>query len=696
MKSHLNIGILKKAALLLFLFYSCNTFSQISILQTENEIQFRTPAKTELLSFPKNDFIFASSFKEKIKSKFGSFEFKRTAPKKYSPFVIDSIFHFDNSIFITGILAEKFPVEIGVFFDNEYERKFWISAKVEDSLGLLKTITLNFKTDAKHFWGGGEQFSIKDFSGKNFSSTVEENGIGRGDMPISKLTKILGVAGSESATYFPLPKFLTEKKIGFEVKPTECNITFRADGNISIEIIPYRKNNYWLFNVEADSTEKLKEPTPHQLPNWSYGTILGLQGGEKKIEKIVSQAKAAGNPITAVWIQDWVGKRKVSFGSRLWWTWQADSINYPDLKNWIKKMNANGVKVLGYINPFIVRESPFFNQALQANYLVQHQNGKPYKVKAGGFDAYQIDLFNPQAANWYKQILKKSLIENGFSGWMADFAEWFPYDAKIPNGFNPYSAHNFYPVLWARINREALQEAGLDDSCIVFHRSGSAGSERYVKMFWTGDQTTDFGKNDGLPSAVNAVLSSAISGVSYNHSDIGGYTNINFGKTKIFRNRELLYRWIEFETFTPFFRTHEGLMPLKNLQVYSDTNAIDFFARFGKIHFFLKDYFQQCESLGTIIQPLYTQFWAAEDSIFQYEFLVGNDLLVVPVVNEKQSEIQVKFPEGNWKNIFNRNDTDYSSNQIKNINCPIGSPAVFVRIGSELEKRIIATPTLFE
>lgn len=696
MKSPSHIKNLQKAATLLFLFYGLSCFSQIKIIEIENKILFQTTSHNQLISLNKNNFIHASSFKEKVKSKFGSFKFRRTAEKIFSGFSIDSIFHFNSSIFVTGILAEKFPVEVGFLSENNDSNKFWISVKVEDSLSLLKTISLHITFDAKHFWGGGEQFSITDFRNKKFSSIVEENGIGRGDLPISKLTKMVGVAGEKNSTYFPLPKFLTEKEFKFQVKPTECEISFDSTGNCKIEVIPYRKNNYWLLNIEVDDIETLGKKSIHQLPDWCHGSILGLQGGEKKIEAIVSNAIAAGNPVTAVWIQDWVGKRKVSFGSRLWWKWEPDTINYPNLKLWIDKMNGQGIKVLGYINPFIVPESPFFKQALKSNYLVQQQNGKPYKIKAGGFDAYLIDLINTQAAEWYKQLIKQTLIANGFSGWMADFGEWFPYDAKIPSGYNTHSAHNFYTIVWARINREALQESGLDDSCLVFHRSGSAGSERFVKMFWTGDQTTDFGQNDGLPSAIKAVLSSAVSEVPYNHSDVGGYTNIRFGNTKIYRNRELLYRWIEFETFTPFLRTHEGLMPSKNLQVYSDSNTIHFFARFGKIHFFLKNYFRKCADSGKIIQPLYTQFFASEDSIFQYQFLVGNDLLIAPVTKKNQLQIAVKFPEGKWRNIFDQQSPVFSSNQVETIQCPIGSPAVFVKLGSELEKQIMENHHLFK
>jgi alpha-glucosidase len=696
LKSTPKFYFFKRAAWLLFLLNSSSLASQVRVVEKENCLKFVTSSNSELLALQKLSFLKGLSYSEKVASRFGSYRFKRKESLSFTGISSDTLIRYGNDYFLIGKLADRFPVEVGFFFDTLVERKFWISVKVEDSSEVLQSLEVSFATDARHFWGGGEQFSIIDFAGKQFVGVVEENGIGRGDLPVSKLTKWLGICGNKNSTYFPLPCFCTEKKFCFQVTPAECNARFDTLGNISLEIIPYRKSSFWLLNIDFDEWGKLNAAERHSLPNWSYGTILGLQGGAQRVEKILDEALRAGNPVTAVWIQDWVGKRKVSFGSRLWWSWHPDTVAYPDLKSWIQKMNQKGVKVLGYINPFIISESKYFKEALEKKYLVQHINGKPYRVKAGGFSAYPVDLLNPEAAEWYKTVIRQTLIENGFSGWMADFGEWFPFDVQIPDGMNTHAAHNFYPVVWARIQREVLRENHLDDSILVFHRSGHRGSGKWVKLFWAGDQTTDFGVNDGLPSAVKAVLSSSVSGVLLNHSDVGGYTNIHFGKTKVFRSRELLYRWIEFEAFTPVFRTHEGLKPDKNIQVYSDSSAVHFFARFGKIHYLLRDYFKSCIESGIVIQPFFTSFTSPKDSLFSYQFLVGNDLLVAPVVKPSQTELAVRFFEGTWRHIFNSQSPYYNGTSVEVISCPLGKPAVFVRAGSRLDELLLLNRQLFE
>ena len=56
-----------------------------------------------------------------------------------------------------------------------------------------------------------------------------------------------------------------------------------------------------------------------------------------------------------------------------------------------------------------------------------------------------------------------AMIATGVSGWMADFGEALPFDAELFEGTDAAEFHNRYPEEWARVNREAVQEAELDD-----------------------------------------------------------------------------------------------------------------------------------------------------------------------------------------------------------------------------------------
>src|SRR5919106_4364604 len=109
-----------------------------------------------------------------------------------------------------------------------------------------------------------------------------------------------------------------------------------------------------------------------------------------------------------------------------------------------------------------------FEEAARKGYLVKNREGVPYRVKTTDFSAAFFDLTNPEARVWVKDLIKEELIGNGVSGWMADFGEGLPYDVVLYSGADPKSYHNRYAEDWARVNREAIDEAGRGDDIVFF------------------------------------------------------------------------------------------------------------------------------------------------------------------------------------------------------------------------------------
>ena len=231
-----------------------------------------------------------------------------------------------------------------------------------------------------------------------------------------------------------------------------------------------------------------------------------------------------------------------------------------------------------------------FGEAAERGYLVKNREGEPYRIRISSFSAGLVDLTNPGARTWIKDIIKEELIGNGASGWMADFGEGLPYDAVLFSGADPKTYHDRYAEEWARVNREAIREAGRDDDIVFFNRSGYIQSPRYSTLFWVGDQLVDWDEHDGIKSAVTGLLTSGLSGYSLEHSDIGGYTAIDNPLLRYHRSKELLLRWIELGAFTAVFRTHEGNIPEVNHQFYSDEETLEHFVRFAKIYAAWKPY----------------------------------------------------------------------------------------------------------
>lgn len=149
----------------------------------------------------------------------------------------------------------------------------------------------------------------------------------------------------------------------------------------------------------------------------------------------------------------------------------------------------------------------------------------------------------------------------------------------IFSGEDPITAHNRYPEIWAKLNREFVdewkssclgkQKEDPQEALVFFMRAGFRGSPKWASLFWEGDQMVSWQANDGIKSAVVGLLSSGLSGYAFNHSDIGGYCSVSLPFFKYQRSEELLLRWMELNAFTIVFRTHEVSLLTIMAKVYA-------------------------------------------------------------------------------------------------------------------------------
>lgn len=440
-------------------------------------------------------------------------------------------------------------------------------------------------------------------------------------------------------------------------------------------------------NSFAEISEKLTGLLGRQteLPDWIYdGAILAMQGGTQILEEKLQKALDSGIKVCGIWSQDWCGCRRTGFGYQVMWNWEWDRELYPDLDKKIPEWKEKGVHFLGYINPFMALEKDLYKEASARGYCVKTRDGADYLVKITTFPAAMIDFTNPEAYDWYKNIIKKNMIEFGLSGWMADFGEYLPVDAVLYSGQDAAALHNQWPAIWAKMNREAIEECGKQKEILFFTRAGYTGTLKHSMMMWTGDQHVDWSLDDGLPSVIPATLSLAMSGFGVTHSDAGGYTTVMHIK----RSKELLMRWEEMNAFSPLLRTHEGNQPVNDVQFDHDEDTLKQMARMSEIHASLKEYIKQlvkenAEKGTPVMRPVfyhYDEDWAYTDKT---EYLLGRDMLVAPVYREGATGRIVKLPEDRWIHLFSGREYGKTSERIEG---PIGCPPVFIRKGSPLEQ----------
>lgn len=548
-------------------------------------------------------------------------------------------------------------------------------------------------------YGCGEQMSYFNLRGRNFPIWTSEPGVGRDKSTfVTWRSDVENKAGGDYYnTNYPQPTYVSTKQYYLHVESTAyADFNFRNETFHEMQVWEVPKQ----IRIEAAASylelaEKLSAYFGRQpeLPEWIYnGLIIGVQGGNERSFGLLEKTLDKGIKVSAIWCQDWCGKRVTSFGKRLQWDWMANDEMYPNLKENVKRLKERNIRFMNYINPYLVNDGALYHEGKEKGYFATKNDGSDYLVDFGEFYCGVVDFTNPAAYQWFKdEVIKKYTLDLDIDGWMADFGEYLPTDdIKLYNQVSPMIEHNHWPVLWAKCNYDAVKESGKLGEVVYFMRAGGTGSQKYCTLLWAGDQSVDFSIHDGLASAICGSLSAAMMGCGVTHSDIGGYTSL-FGNV---RTKELFLRWTEMAAFTPVMRTHEGNRPEENFQYYEDEETMEGLARLVNVYTELAPYtktlVKENAKRGIPVQRPLFMHYEADDRCYdiQYQYLYGSDLLVAPVYLAEQTQWELYLPDDDWCHLWT--GKEYQGGTVT-VSAPIGYPPVFYRKDSafsELFERI--------
>lgn len=538
-------------------------------------------------------------------------------------------------------------------------------------------------------YGCGEQMSYFNLRGRHFPLWTSEPGVGRDKSTyVTWRSDVENKAGGDYYnTNYPQPTFVSSRHYYLHADSTAyADFDFRNEDFHELQIwdvpasVRIEGADTFLELLEKESAFFGRQP---ELPDWIYnGLIIGVQGGNERSFGLLEKTLEHGIKVSGIWCQDWCGKRVTSFGKRLQWDWQFHKEMYPGLPEKIKELHERGIRFLGYVNPYLVNDGQLYKEGLEKDVFAKKADGSQYLVDFGEFYCGVVDLTKPEAYEWFKdEVIKKHSLDIGIDGWMADFGEYLPTDDMVlANGISPMIEHNHWPALWAKCNYDAVKEAGKLGEVVYFMRAGGTGSQKYCTLLWAGDQSVDFTIHDGLATVICAALSAGMSGCGLSHSDIGGYTSL-FGNT---RTKELFLRWSEMAAFTPVMRTHEGNRPEENFQYYEDEDCMAQLARLVDVYTMLSPYMKELTAenaaKGTPVQrPLFLHYENDPRCYeIQYEYLLGEEMLVAPVYLSGQEEWSLYLPEGSWIHLWT--GRKYGQGDVT-VPAPVGDTPVFYKAG---------------
>ncbi|KAJ2686820.1 hypothetical protein IWW39_003359 [Coemansia spiralis] len=240
--------------------------------------------------------------------------------------------------------------------------------------------------------------------------------------------------------------------------------------------------------------------------------------------------------------------------------------------------------------------------------------------------------------------------------------------AKHANGASEYHVHNLYGHMESRATHDFLVNYRPNQRPFILSRSTFAGSGAYVSH-WTGDNSATW---QDLHISIASVFDFGIFGIPMVGADICGF----FGNT----TEELCARWIEVGAFYPFSRVHSALastpQELYRWETVAEAGRRALRVRYALLPYFYTSYQRSVENGWPVARPLLFEFPripAVADN--DRQLLVGDSILVSPVLAEGATSVVALFPAGLWYDWY-----DYSVIKGVNGNVTLSAPLEHVNV----------------
>lgn len=526
------------------------------------------------------------------------------------------------------------------------------------------------------------------------------------------LTRIYTTDGwnSETATYMAVPLFLSSRGGGLFFNRYEDMIAdfgARVQDRWALELKNDRMDCY-LFATD-DVNDVIRGYTAltgyADLPEeWSYGGVMLCRYAKdlsrfevdnmgnyndnapsgRSVKTLITSMIEAGMKPSSVIMEAW------SYGDISDDTESARA-NRAELQAAIDWLDERGIKTLLYMRvggSFNKKMKGFDESYMLHAYItkdgVTEYTNKIINITDGGVlenpdmsptqNAYwYLDFTNPAAVEWFYDEIWGQLIEMGVDGVKIDFCEEFPdteylyggnmtveydwYDPSvIPTGGEHHAYPSFFMSSFYKRMNELKLEYGYTDGFYVLSRGGGIGSQRNPYI-WAGDQCRVFSR---LDFHLMATVSSGLSGVPFVTYDMAGYRYDK--KTNPYEDTpenlayesEVFARAIEYTAFTVIIQTHGTVR-----NAYEMTEEVQQIYRlYCELHERLTDL------IGKYVEiACSTGIPAVRHPVLEYQndpnvypindqFLLGDGLMVAPILREATHERRVYLPEGSWTNLL--------------------------------------------
>jgi len=360
-----------------------------------------------------------------------------------------------------------------------------------------------------------------------------------------------------------------------------------------------------------------------------------------------------------------------------YFTWNEQL--FPDPVGLQEMLVKDGRQLVTIADPHIKVDAEYhvYKEAAQHELYIKTKDNEPFIGKCWPGESIYMDYLNEETRNcWasqysyykYKQstpnlwawndMNEPSVFEYKGNHMPLDNLQTFKSLAEPEKSFQVEhrEVHNIYGYGQHKATYDGMLKRNKEQNIRphVLTRSFFAGSQKWTTV-WTGDTGATW---DYLRITVPQLLSLSLCGISFCGGDVGGF----IGNPE----PELAVRWYQLGTFMPYFRGHSEITaarrePWLYEKKYADLIKESIVERYRLLPYWYSCFEEHCRTDIPILRPIWfdqVQVPQAENMNEQERFMLGESILVVPIVEANKSSIKdaLKGLEGRWYDYYSKKE----------------------------------------
>ncbi|CAH0399610.1 unnamed protein product [Chilo suppressalis] len=320
----------------------------------------------------------------------------------------------------------------------------------------------------------------------------------------------------------------------------------------------------------------------------------------------------------------------------------VDEQKFPDFAGFVQKLKELGYRVTLWVHPFINSNcEPWYTEALSNGYLVLNEEGSTNTTwwNNNGTNAGYVDFTKVSAAEWFYRRVKRLQDAYGIDSFKFDAGESsFAPQISVQNGsidLQPHLIVDSYVKTCARFGDMIEVRAGFRTQHLPV----------FVRMV---DRDSIWGHNNGLPTVITTALQMNLNGYTLVLPDMIGGNGYNLDHEQAdLPTKELFIRWVQTNTFLP-------VMQYSFAPWNFDDETVEISKRYTELHAeYAEKIYEAMQASVEEGSPVTAPLWwldpdDEEALLIWDEYLVGEEILVAPVLKEGATSRDIYLPKGEW------------------------------------------------